>query len=244
MNTYRKLVNQYPSLTCECEEITAPYAVFVSFSPRFHQICSSLYASDIFTVHLENRDDLIVLGKIHLPSFEGSYFNIIRVMCSLASEIATQLIDTFLQTIYISNYLTHEVEFISNINASIGNFKVLAPPASIHLIQLILDITQGNQLLTSSFSNAELQYNISSTIEDNKINILWINPINESCSCGMSLDSCDILYDEYCNHTYAHSGADICDIPIPGMHLACYISNTMFLTSLECLYDVTCVSSM
>jgi hypothetical protein len=244
LNTYYKLVNQYPSLTCECKEITAPYSVFVSFSPTFHQLCSSLYASDIFTVILGNRDELIVLGQIHLHSVEESYFNIARVACSLAKEIATQLIDTFLQTIYISNYLTSEVEFISRINASIENFKVLTPPATIHLIQLIQDITQGNLLLTSSFSNAELQYNISSTIEDNKINILWINPINESCNCGMSLDSCDILYDDYCNHTYTNSGADICDVAIPGMHLACYISNTMLLTSLECLYDVTCISSM
>ena len=244
MNTYRKLVDQYPSLTCECQEIIAPYSIFISVSPRFHQICSSLYALDIFTLHLENRDDLIVMRLLHIGSAEGSYFNTIRVLCSFAKEKAAQLIETFLQTIYISNHLTHEVEFISIINASIENFKALAPPASIHLIQLIQDIAQGNQLLTGSFSNAKLQYNISSTIEDDKIQILWINRFNESCSCGMSLDSCEMLYDEYCNHTYSYTGADLCDAPVPGMHIACYIMNSMLLTSLECFYDAECVSHM
>lgn len=161
-------------------------------------------------------------------------------MCTLSKEITDQLIDTFLQTIYISNYLTHEIEFISRINASIYNFKVFALPTIIHLLRLILDTMQGNQLLTGIFSNAELQYNASSTIEEDQIDIVSTNSINKSCSCSISADSCQILHRKYCNNSYDAS-SDICFRPAPGMYLACYLLNGVLQTSLECFYNATCL---
>ena len=183
------------------------------------------------------------MSSFNLDSFLGTYYSTTRTACTLSKEITSQLIDTFLQTIYISNYLTHEIEFISRINASIYNFKVFALPTIIHLLQLILDTTQGNQLLTSTFTNAELQYNASSTIEDNEINIVPANLADKSCSCSISSDSCQILHSKYCNNTYnALNG--ICFRPALGMYLACYLLNGVLQTSLECFYNAQCLVGM
>ena len=120
---------------------------------------------------------------------------------------------------------------------------------SFNLLQLIRATTQGNQLLTGTFSNAKFQYNTSSNDDDNKINILWINPLNESCNCGTSLDSCQLLYNDYCNHSYTNrsfGSAEFgtCDKPITGLYITCYLLSGMSLLSLECYYDAKCVSFM
>lgn len=221
-----------------------PYSTFISFSPRLHQICSSLYASDLFRLHFGNENDLFVLKKLHLRLILGSYFNLQRRRCILTKEIILQLIDTFLQTTYISNFLTHELEFNSYINASLQNFKVLAPTTTINLLELIRDTTEGNQLLTGTFNNAKLQYNTTTAIEDNKMNILWVNLLNESCNCGISTDSCQLLYDDYCNNSFSNVGFNDCSLPIKGLYLTCYLMSGMSLLSLECYYDDQCVSNM
>ena len=199
-------------------------------------------------MHFGNENQVFVLKKFNSRSAAASYYNAQRRLCATSKEIVSQLTKIFLQTTYISRFLTHEVEFNQFINASVQNFKILVPVTSFNLLQLIRDTTQGNQLLTGTFSNAILQYNTSSNNEENNINILWINPLSESCNCGISSDSCQLLYNDYCNHSYTnHSFGSAefgtCDAPVPGLYITCYLLSGMSLSSLECYYDPNCLSS-
>jgi hypothetical protein len=138
--------------------------------------------------------------------------------------------------------LTDENEFNSRMNATLNNFEALAPAPFVQLLQLTRRTTQGNQLLIGTFSNAVFQYNISATTEENAINILWINPSDESCNCGLSANSCSISYDDYCA---AHNpDNDTCPNPLPGLILSCYPMDGLMISTLQCLYEVDCVEDM
>lgn len=240
-------MGEYPSLTCECEQITVAYSVFISLAPTFHQMCSSIFVQEQFIPRYQSTRLVFSLGEFNLRIAVSGYYGSGRLLCALIKDTSSQAINTFIQTIYVSDYLTHEDEFLSRINASVANFETLAPTTFNHLLHLILLTTQGNQLLTGSFTNAKMQYNVSATTEENVIDVLWINPNEESCSCGMSLDSCALPYDKYCNYTYIPydvSYGTKCFNPIPGLIVSCYVINGLLVSSSECFYDLDCIMSM
>ncbi len=244
MDTYRKLVAEYPSLTCQCQRITAAYSIFLTISPTYHQVCSSIFVSNVFRITYPDDGLAIPLGKFDIHIAIPTYYASGRVICSIMQGTASQAINTFLETIYVSSDLTDENEFNSRMNASLNNFEALAPATFTQLIRLIQGTTRGNQLLTGSFTNAELQYNISSTTEENVIDILWINPNYESCNCGLSSNSCAISYEEYCNSTDHNTADDTCSGAIPGLIISCYLLDGLLVSTIECLYDIACVTDM
>ena len=242
LHKYRQLVNRYPSLTCECQQTTTSYSVFVSFSPTFHQVCLSIYAQSTFTTRYGNTSGTFFLGRFSYSATMTSIVGAIRTLCNIAKGLASESIETYLEQTYISTYLTHESEFTSSMNISLKNFKASISTRITQIIQLLRYITQGNQLLSSVFSNAKMLYNASSTDEENKINILWSNPINESCNCGVSSDSCAVFYDDYCNHTYTYQFIDDCPLPTIGVAVACYSFDACLFSTLQCFFDSVCAN--
>lgn len=244
INTYRQLAKQYPSLTCECQQPTTSYSVFVSFSPTFHQLCSSIYAQSGFTVRYGNTSGTFLLGRFGFSTTMTALAVGISAFCNIGKQIVSESTMAYLEKTYLSTYLTHEDEFISTMNLSVNNFKTSLLAAVRHFFELLRYTTQGNQLLSSVFSNAKMLYNTSSTAAENKIKILWSNSLNESCNCGLSSDSCAVFYDDYCNHTYTYQFTDECPAPAKGIAIACYGFDTALLTTLECFFDPFCVSMM
>lgn len=127
--------------------------------------------------------------------------------------------------------------------ATVNNFIALAPSTFSHILKLLGNTIQGNQLLTGTFSNAQLRYNSSSIDEEHTIEILWIYANNESCNCGISTDSCAMTYDDLCNHTYHNDDSiQTCLSPLPGLTLSCYIIDGLLQSSQECFYDINCIT--
>jgi len=111
LDDYRTLVNEYPSLTCECEQITTAYSIFLSLKPTFHQLCSSIFFSEALLPRYGDTRVVYSINKFNLRMSLPSYYASGHTTCTLMQETTSQAIDTFLQTIYVSNYLTHEDEF-------------------------------------------------------------------------------------------------------------------------------------
>ena len=210
--------------------------------PRFHQVCSSIYVSDIIRPSYDGVTSGFPVGTFTFYIAITSFYNAGRTICKLSESKSSQAIQRFRQTIYVSHYLTPENEFESRMRVSLNNFKALAPTTFNDLLQLIRYVTQGNQLLTVSFTNAKIQYDALSTNAEDRINILSINPINPSCNCGMSIDSCGITFDQYCNSTYLYRGGGTCYIPILGLVISCYVIDGALSSTLECLYDLQCIT--
>ena len=164
-----------------------------------------------------------------------------RVLCGFAKEMVNESITTYLETTYLSTYLTDEHEFISNINISINNLKMSLSTTTTQFLQLMHDVTQGNQILSGAFTNAEMIYNSSAINEEHKIRLQWINPMNESCNCGLSTDLCTISRDEYCNYTFTYVFTDTCNYPDPHIFISCYPIGGLYSSNLTCFHDEKCI---
>ena len=236
------MYSHYPTLSCECENITNEYSVFITFNPRQHQLCSSAFVSDIIIPRYTSDKNELPIGKFDLLVAESSYYSTGRSTCEMGGETLALVIDNFQETVYVSSYLTSEKEFYSRMNATVNNFIKLSPTKYTHLLDLVQLITQGNQFLTGTFTNAILQYNRSASNEEDMIEILWKYPNNESCVCSLSPTACSMTYDDYCNHTYhGNISVETCLSPLPGLTLACYIIESLLESTQECFYDIDCV---
>ena len=209
--------------------------------PRFHQVCSSIYVSDIIRPSYDGVTSGFPVGTFTFYIAITSFYNTGRRVCDLSKSRSSQAIERFLQTIYVSHYLTLEEEFQSRMQAALSNFIASAPTILNDLFQLIQAAAKGNQLLSGGFSNAKIQYDALSTNAEDRINILWINPIDELCNCGMSMHSCSLLYDQYCNFTYNSEDDYYCTQSIPGLYISCYVMDSFLPSTSECIYDAQCM---
>lgn len=236
------MFNKYPTVTCECEQIATNYGEFLLIDPTLHQMCNSVFVMDfILPRYGENRLEL-PLGKFNMMAAQSSLFSMGQATCSLCKQLITLLVNAFYQTIYVTSYLTDEKEFEIGMRVILDNFITLAPTTYTHFLQLMQDTTRGNQLLTGTFNNAELQYNSSTNNEENQMKILWKNPNNELCNCGISTDSCAMSYNAFCNYTFhSNTSVDTCYTPIEGYMISCYFVDGMLASTQECYFDMDCL---
>lgn len=164
-----------------------------------------------------------------------------RALCSFAKQLVNESITTYLKTTYLSTYLTYENEFVSSINTSIINLKTSLPATTIQVLLLMKNLTRDNQILSGAFTNAQIVYNISSINEEEKIKMLWINPMNESCNCALSSNLCTISRDEFCNYTFTYVSTDTCSSPNPNIFISCYPVDALLASKLECFYYEECI---
>jgi hypothetical protein len=184
-----------------------------------------------------------ITGFVQSLANEAPFYGM-RVLCSFAREVVDESVANYLNATYLSTYLTHENEFVSSINLSINNMKTSLPQATTQFLQLIEGVTQGNQILSGAFTNAEIVYNSSSVNEEDRIRIRWINPIIESCNCALSPDFCTMSRDAYCNYTFTYVPTDTCNSPNPYIFITCYPIGVLFASTLTCFYDAGCIGAV
>ena len=240
IDTYRQFVSKYPSLTCQCQQTITNYELFVTFSPTYHQFTTSIWAQNFVLPHFVSMKYTYIMNGFIVPIVQAVAFYAARILGDLSEEIVLETMASYYRKDYLSTYLTHEDEFISNINISINSMKTALPKTFTQLLHLLLNTIQGNQLLSSVFGNAIMFYNSSSIDEENQIKLLWINPMNASCNCGLSSDSCTISYKDYCNDTYSGVPGDICNAQLAYVFMSCYLMNQLFSVTLECFYNENC----
>jgi len=218
--------------------------VFISFSPRFHQFCYTIWPSIVKGVHYTSITKLyIITGYVASFASEIPYYAA-RVFCEVGIRVTTESITAYLTKTYLSTYLTHEDEFVSSINISIKNFETSLATTMAPILQLAQGIIQGNQLLSGGFTNAQLVYNNSLINDEDKIQMRWINPMNESCNCALSSDLCTISLVKYCNYTFTYKSTDTCGMPNNKIYMSCYSLGTVLAYQLECFYDEECIRQL
>jgi len=218
--------------------------VFISFSPRFHQFCYTLWPSYFKDVHYAPLTNLYIISGFVLSLASEIPYYAARIFCEVGVRVITESITAYLTETYLSTYLTHEDEFVSSINISIRNFETSLLTTMAPILELSQGIIQGNQLLSGGFTNAELIYNSSLINEEDRIQMRWINPMNKSCNCALTSDLCTISLDKYCNYTSTYGSTDTCSMPNANIHISCYPLGTVLAFRLDCFYDKECTRAM
>lgn len=244
IDVYRQLIREYPSLTCECQQSVNNFSLFTSFSPRFHQFCSSGWSQEFGVPRFTPLQTRFVVNGFGIAITLASSYLQGRILCNIVKDIIPKSITAYLKTNYLSIYLTNENEFISSMTTSIKGMKNSILVTMTPFVLLMLNMAQGNQLLSGIVSNAKFSYNISAINEENRIRLLWTNPTNKSCQCGLSSDSCRFSYEDFCNHTFSGIPTQLCGARRTHVFIACEPMNGWLPTTIECFYNETCIRLM
>ncbi|CAF1529865.1 unnamed protein product [Adineta ricciae] len=240
--TYNSLEAKYfTSLRCPCTNETIPYRKLISFSPVFHQICSSGFTTDdwIFTMisSIGNSDDYDWRQRAYRQ------FQILSDLCQLANKTIHAAIDRFLTQFFIVSSVMNENDFnqqiqtyIYQINQStIYNFDLMRN--IIQLIQQVNQFYEGGLQLHGIHSDRSARLVIYNSIAHIKLILYSITEINSGlvtcvCATNPNCQRLAVTTEPYqiLNKLYFNN------YNLSGWIESCLSYTSVFLSTLECLY--------
>ncbi|CAF1416362.1 unnamed protein product [Adineta ricciae] len=232
-NKFLSLNKQYSSsnLICSCSNIYIPYRTFLSFSPKFHQICSSVFSQTRFLDLLVHQTILLVRFYDY-RQFSWEIFTAIRVFCDLSRKTVEEQVNIFLSATLISNQVLSEEQLQAHIEPLIQAMIQVSQQKINILIKLIRDVTYANQIVSNSFTNLNVEdLDLANETGSNRT-IGLTNKRYGNCNC-LTSSSCIIpaITQDNLNPRFSFDG----------FFIGCYILDSVLLSSMKCLYSQKCI---
>ena len=162
--TYKSLKTIYSTaLRCPCSNKTIPHQLFMSFSPTFHQICSSGFVHDVWITTLEHTANYFVRSDWRNKAF--TQFQILSDLCQLSNKTIHDAVDRFLSQVFIASSMMNELDFHQQLNTSVNQFYQSALynfDLQKDILQLIMQV---NQFYTGTFAGDPEYFNTGLLIE-------------------------------------------------------------------------------
>jgi hypothetical protein len=230
---YEKLMILHSnSLQCPCEHISVKHKQFMTVNTSFHQVCSSDFVKDVWLDYLfgdglwynYERSDLRVRGS--------AYFGLLSTLCIISQTTIQNSAEQFLTETFVNAEIMPEFEFLSKMSAITQLFETTTPARFSRSLRLLRDITHGNNFISSYFLNWHwwVKFNRSSmTFPTRPVTL------DNDCSCGTRSDCTESggIYLSFSNTQ---------EFSIPGWNVGCSSVETLLHSTLECLYNQTCIN--
>lgn len=221
---------------CSCSRVSISYGDFITHHSRFHQICSSDFVTDRWikavnmgiTSNHYNSTDFRASGSAQFQALAG--------FCDFSKADISRGIATFDITTLISPKVLSEINVQSQTRASFDPFRLAAPSAS--QMQLNIISQMNKQFLSGLQSNFYMQYYTESSEPYVFINSVSYEDVHgSSCNC-FGIGDCHASARIYGNTS------EILTFTIPGFVVGCLPVSALLLSTLECLYNQTCVDTL
>jgi hypothetical protein len=255
-DTYERLLVQYPTtLKCPCEHISTKYGSFISISPTYHPVCSSIFLADswinsIAVTDQSSSDDIHYYQDDFILGGQG-FSTTLASFCEVAQVTVIDASRNFNETSIVSSLvLSPQGEFTARVQLAIDQFILSTPKSFQRALELIRYHTQGNQLLTTTSTNGgplilRRQYNNGTVVYlvYSAANNLFKTSNGSSCSCALT-DQCQsnlgfYLYDNTISvYPLGYLFA------LPSMFIGCLATEAVLQSSLECYFNQTCVNAI
>lgn len=225
------LVSRHQSLECPCQKIAIEYRDFLTMTTKLHQVCSSdfvrspwrdlLFGSTLWDSY--HRRDIRVRGSM--------YFSLLSTLCSISNETVNEAIEQFLNETFISAQLMLNTDFHRHINNIIFELQKNTQAEFYQRLQFAKDTLSANAFVSAYDLNWYWQRGTNENIDR-----VFAHPVlaSDGCSCATRSDCLDQA-GVYLNH----SVKDI--FPMTGWNIACSVLETLLHSTLECLYNETCI---
>lgn len=175
-----------------------------------------------------------------------AFAKLVIKLCAFSEEIVLAAMTVFNKTKYASATLTPEANLLATANISLSIFQNQIPSSLRQILQLFRDNTNGNQLVTASFTNTRCSRNSQDNVTFSYADTFSFYSkcsFDPTCNCGMSSTSCAMSYLRY----FEIFGNPFKSFPIvlnqtiDGLFLACNPLENFLYSTLECLYNTICV---
>jgi hypothetical protein len=220
------------SLECPCQNIVISYQSFLSISPRYHQICSSdfVVASSDWLSLLNPPMGGLQYDYDDFRLFAVPQFRLLPSLCVLANETIAKSVELLNSDVIITEKAQYQEVIESKVSTIFDQLRMSVPRAFMRTLDLVRDIAQGNGIVSSILSNWRFVTLNTTFARPRDYPALWPEPRSygkNNCSCGTTAT---------CSSQAAFNGHEI-----PGFQVGCYPLETLLQSTLECLYNVSCI---
>ena len=251
--TFEKLSIRYPlTLVCPCSRISIPYETFVTFEPEYHPVCSSEFVDERWIVSAFHRDTSNGY-PLDYRLFASSHFQVLASLCHAASRSISDALKGFATSQMISTAVLSSAAFRIQLSTQIDQLTRATIADADRLNQLVSLMSDQNHLVSSLRSNFLTTSVPGSNVFD-RYSVIYPNrSLQASINSG---DSCFCETTSKCSFSAAvYNGSDPL-VPgrplqpprtpsfiIPGMRVGCTPKDSLFQSTLECLFDHGCLET-
>ena len=213
-------------LQCSCSEISVKYTNFIRFDPEYHEICSSIFISDLwYNAYMIWNDRCWYLN---FPNYAGLYFRLLSTYCQLAQETVANTLLQFYEMEYITSQVVIKNRFDSDTISFIELFKTRTQHSLKQQLNIIQSVIFNNKFISLWAPNT---YFVP-VVENEMVEILSYFKIFNDCSCRT---------DRICLEQIGFCEADSAWRYLPGLYISCYVHDALLMSTTQCFYDQTCV---
>ena len=224
---------QKEKLSCPCSTITSEYKDFLYIKPIFHQLCTSDFISDKW-INAEIWQPP-VMNNWDFRRQRRLVFSAMASFCSLANETIFNALVSFTSTQMISAEVLSENLFHKNTAQFVADFIQSVNNTFFYNLQLNRASTQTNQIM-SGLNTESVPFFIGSYPS---FDIQTFSMSYGGCTCFISIDCSEnaVIWSGNITVTYRV-------FEIPGLLIGCYVDEAVRQSTLQCLYNQSCVDTL
>jgi hypothetical protein len=249
---FEYLSDLYPStLSCLCSQVTIPYKTFLSFTPQYHQVCSSEFISQswissLFSINTTNYFPL------DFRTSASSQFQVIALICNTVIESVSNAVQEFATQQLITSRTLSRSAFDAQSAALTQQLKIVTIAEVTRLGRFVSSSLSQNHLVSTLHTNYFI-YSVPGTRFYTSMSGVYL-PRNYS----LPIDAKDFCDCEFTYECVAQSGffnkwelqapfyQFVPDSPpvfsVAGIVAGCIPRYSIFQSTLECFYNSTCLN--
>ena len=232
---YELLRKQYgDNVQCPCNQISVPNRAFSNMTVSIHQVCFSDFIQSTWISRLFVQSFWAIYQRRDLRVRGAAYYSLLAKLCQMVQKNIEQAISHFLDEEFQSSEAVSELTFRAHMAAAQEQFQIRTARQFSYSLDLFRNLTHASTFISSYFLN---WYSwIASPHGDTTFPISPV-VLNNQCSCATRSDCVEEsgIFD-------SNTGNLVFEIP--GFRIGCSVVETLLRSSLECLFDQTCVDRL
>jgi hypothetical protein len=227
LQQFQQLQQHYGAdvFNCPCSQVSITYSSFIDFECGFHPVCTSQFISDsylqeLFELYKELDKQSATTNAFTLYGTMFSHFQVLRTLCNLVRDAFQDARQQYLTSSIISAYMIDYNLFDKQMNTSMAAFYSALPNEFLGNLQLVRGMMQGNAFVSLYSTNwYPVLYNLGPSAT------VYMQPQSYgNCSC-LTTSSCTQSSNPF----------------IQGYLVGCTPLESLLRSSIECLYEQTCL---
>ena len=233
LTSYRNLYSRYSqTLTCPCKRVSITYEQFLQVSYTLHDVCSSIFVDDSWIEYLARHRKNAISTLDGFQSLGIYIFQALKTFCQACNKSISDSLMRFVANKYVSPNAVAEQLMQSQSKSLMEQFISSTLNDFLLSLQIIRDTTQVNALVSALQTNYFLIY-----YADYKYLMLF--PLKDASNHGCDLSASFVRQ----LVIYNDSGSNIL-FNVTGFFTGCYIVEGILKSTLQCLYNETCVNML
>ena len=228
---YDHLFSLHPTtLSCPCSQISVEYRSFVQIDFVLHPMCYSDFITEQWMLYLQ-----AVSVEVSIADFRaigGFYFRALQSLCQLSEDTINDSLDEFLTQDYIATRLTGRKTLNTEVSASIEQFISTTTNRFTSFLQMIMDTSQVNGLVSAFVTNYGFYFDMNS-------GYIWPRVVvyDDECICYENSQCTSKLFILDAENSFL-------SWHVPGFYRGCFIIQALRKSQLGCFYNQTCLEEL